>query len=64
MIPRLAALRELGVTAIELMPVATFPGERGWGYDGLYTSAPHAGLRRPGGVGAARRRGAPLRDSA
>ena len=34
MIPRLAALRELGVTAIELMPVATFPGDRGWGYDG------------------------------
>ncbi len=40
-VPRLAALRELGVTAIELMPVATFPGERGWGYDGLHTSAPH-----------------------
>ena len=28
------------MTAIELMPVATFPGERGWGYDGLYV-APH-----------------------
>ena len=27
-----------GVTAVELMPVATFPGERGWGYDGLYSS--------------------------
>jgi maltooligosyltrehalose trehalohydrolase len=40
-IPRLAGLRELGVTAIELMPVATFPGRRGWGYDGLYTSAVH-----------------------
>ena len=37
-IPRLARLRELGVTAIELMPVATFPGERGWGYDGIYLS--------------------------
>ena len=34
-------LRELGVTAIELMPVATFPGERNWGYDGLYIFAPH-----------------------
>lgn len=40
-IPRLAGLRELGVTAIELMPVATFPGNRGWGYDGLYPFAPH-----------------------
>lgn len=34
-IPRLAALRELGVTAIELMPVAQCPGERNWGYDGV-----------------------------
>jgi maltooligosyltrehalose trehalohydrolase len=39
---RLDYLRELGVTAIELMPVATFPGERNWGYDGVYSSAPHA----------------------
>ena len=39
--PRLGELRELGVTAIEVMPIATFPGERGWGYDGLYTFAPH-----------------------
>jgi maltooligosyltrehalose trehalohydrolase len=34
-IPRLAILRELGVTAIELMPVNQFPGERNWGYDGV-----------------------------
>src|SRR5439155_4033482 len=33
-IAKLPGLRVLGVTAIELMPVATFPGERGWGYDG------------------------------
>ena len=46
-VPRLAALRKLGVTAIELMPVATFPGERGWGYDGLYTSAPHPAYGGP-----------------
>jgi maltooligosyltrehalose trehalohydrolase len=46
-IPRLRALRELGVTAIELMPVATFPGERGWGYDGLYTYAPHRAYGGP-----------------
>ncbi len=31
-IPRLSALRELGVTALELMPVAQFPGTRNWGY--------------------------------
>jgi maltooligosyltrehalose trehalohydrolase len=40
-VPRLAGLRALGVTAIELMPVNTFPGRRGWGYDGLYAYAPH-----------------------
>src|SRR3569833_3897172 len=39
--PRLGERRERGVTAIEVMPIATFPGERGWGYDGLYTFAPH-----------------------
>ena len=49
-IPRLAALRELGVTAIELMPVATFPGSRGWGYDGLYTSAVHPVYGGPQGL--------------
>jgi maltooligosyltrehalose trehalohydrolase len=49
-IPRLRALRELGVTAIELMPVATFPGERGWGYDGLYTYAVHPAYGGPHGL--------------
>jgi maltooligosyltrehalose trehalohydrolase len=34
-IPRLAELRELGITTIELMPVAQFPGARNWGYDGV-----------------------------
>ncbi|YAF94085.1 MAG: malto-oligosyltrehalose trehalohydrolase [Nodularia sp. CChRGM 3473] len=38
-IPRLPDLRELGVNAIELMPVAQFPGERNWGYDGVYPFA-------------------------
>ncbi|HIC05281.1 MAG TPA: malto-oligosyltrehalose trehalohydrolase [Nitrospirales bacterium] len=33
---------EVGVTAIELMPVAQFPGTRNWGYDGVYPFAPHA----------------------
>jgi maltooligosyltrehalose trehalohydrolase len=49
-IPYLAELRELGVTAIELMPVATFPGNRGWGYDGLYTYAPHPAYGGPDGL--------------
>jgi maltooligosyltrehalose trehalohydrolase len=49
-VPRLADLRDLGVTAIELMPVATFPGTRGWGYDGLYTWAPHPAYGGPEGL--------------
>ena len=40
LIGRLDALVSLGVTAIELMPVADFPGERGWGYDGVNLFAP------------------------
>ena len=48
--PRLSGLRELGVTAIELMPVATFPGERGWGYDGLYNYAAHEAYGGPEGL--------------
>ena len=39
-IPRLDALKELGITAIELMPVGQFPGNRNWGYDGTYIFAP------------------------
>lgn len=35
-VPRLKELRELGITAIELLPVAQFPGRRNWGYDGTY----------------------------
>ena len=48
--PRLRKLRELGVTAIELMPVATFPGNRNWGYDGVYTFAPHHVYGGPEGL--------------
>ena len=44
---QLAALRELGVNAVELMPVADFPGERGWGYDGVYLSAAHRAYGGP-----------------
>ena len=49
-IPCLRRLRELGVTAVELMPVAAFPGERGWGYDGVYIYAPHAAYGGPEGL--------------
>lgn len=38
-IPELARLSDLGVTAIELMPVAQFPGARNWGYDGVFPFA-------------------------
>jgi maltooligosyltrehalose trehalohydrolase len=49
-IPRLAELRELGVTAIEVMPIATFAGDHGWGYDGVYTYAPHPAYGGPEGL--------------
>src|SRR3954447_10113117 len=41
-IGHLAGLRDLGVTAIEVMPIAEFPGRHGWGYDGVYLSAAHS----------------------
>ncbi|MCK8784051.1 malto-oligosyltrehalose trehalohydrolase [Roseomonas sp. NAR14] len=44
MLPRLAAL---GVTAVELMPIADFPGRRNWGYDGVLPYAPDAALGTP-----------------
>jgi maltooligosyltrehalose trehalohydrolase len=47
---RMPELAELGVTAVELMPVATFPGERGWGYDGVLTFAPHRAYGGPQGL--------------
>lgn len=43
----LARLVELGITAIELMPVAQFPGERNWGYDGVLPYAPQASYGSP-----------------
>ncbi len=38
-ISRLAPLRDLGVNSLELMPIAQFPGERNWGYDGVFPFA-------------------------
>ena len=48
----LGGLAELGIGAIELMPVADFPGERGWGYDGVYISAAHRVYGGPAGLAA------------
>jgi malto-oligosyltrehalose trehalohydrolase len=44
---RLDHLRELGVTAIELMPIADFPGRRNWGYDGVLAFAPDSSYGTP-----------------
>jgi len=46
-IGRLDYLARLGVTAIELMPVAAFPGKRNWGYDGVLPFAPDASYGAP-----------------
>ncbi|MCP5159053.1 MAG: malto-oligosyltrehalose trehalohydrolase [Gammaproteobacteria bacterium] len=46
-IPRLPELRELGVNALELLPVAQCPGDRNWGYDGVY---PWAAQHSYGGI--------------
>jgi maltooligosyltrehalose trehalohydrolase len=43
-LPELAAL---GITAIELLPLAAFPGDRSWGYDGVLLYAPDAAYGRP-----------------
>jgi maltooligosyltrehalose trehalohydrolase len=48
-IERLRALAELGITAIEVMPIAEFPGRHGWGYDGVYLSAAHSAYGGPDG---------------
>src|SRR5579875_1399552 len=49
-IARLDHLVELGVTHVELMPVAQFPGTRGWGYDGVDLFAPHHAYGGPLGL--------------
>jgi malto-oligosyltrehalose trehalohydrolase len=60
-IERLDDLRDLGVTAIELMPIADFPGRWNWGYDGVLPFAPDSAYGRPEDlkslVDAAHRRG-------
>ncbi len=49
-IEHLSGLRELGINAIELMPVAEFPGRHGWGYDGVYLSAAQSSYGGPEGL--------------
>jgi maltooligosyltrehalose trehalohydrolase len=49
-IGHLRELAEVGITAIELMPVAEFPGARGWGYDSVYLSAAHSAYGGPEGL--------------
>jgi maltooligosyltrehalose trehalohydrolase len=44
---RLDYLADLGITAVELMPVADFPGRRNWGYDGVFPFAPDSTYGRP-----------------
>lgn len=46
-IDRLPDLADLGITAIELMPIAHFAGNRGWGYDGVLPYAVHPAYGRP-----------------
>src|SRR5438445_1123165 len=45
--PRLTTLKDLGVTAIELMPLAQYSGDRNWGYDGVYAYAVQASYGGP-----------------
>ncbi len=49
-IPHLEELAELGITALELMPVAQFPGTRNWGYDGVYPFAAQNSYGGPAGL--------------
>ncbi|HEY9749003.1 MAG TPA: malto-oligosyltrehalose trehalohydrolase, partial [Allocoleopsis sp.] len=49
-ISRLADLKDLGINAIEIMPVAQFPGDRNWGYDGVYPFAVQDSYGGPEGL--------------
>lgn len=49
-IPRLDALKELGINAIEIMPIAQFPGSRNWGYDGVFPYAVQHSYGGPAGL--------------
>jgi len=47
---KLDYLKELGITAVEIMPAAQFPGARNWGYDGVYPYAPNSAYGSPDGL--------------
>lgn len=49
-VPYLDYLKKLGITSVELMPVAQFPGNRNWGYDGVYPFAPQNSYGGPKGL--------------
>lgn len=49
-IPHLDALKDVGITAVELMPVAQFPGSRNWGYDGVFLFAVQNSYGGPEGL--------------
>jgi maltooligosyltrehalose trehalohydrolase len=49
-IPYLDELKDLGITAVELMPVGQFPGNRNWGYDGAYPFAVQDSYGGPEGL--------------
>ncbi len=49
-ISRLEDLVELGITAIELLPIAEFPGQRNWGYDGVHPYAAQSSYGGPQGL--------------
>lgn len=49
-VEKIPHLRELGITAVEIMPVAQFPGNRNWGYDGVYPFAPQNSYGGPAGL--------------
>jgi maltooligosyltrehalose trehalohydrolase len=49
-VPRIEELLDLGITAIELMPIAQFAGQRGWGYDGVFPFAVQNSYSGPQGL--------------
>ena len=49
-IPRLDEIRDTGINSIEIMPVSQFPGERNWGYDGVYPFAVQNSYGGPEGL--------------
>jgi len=49
-IDKIPHLLELGITTVEIMPIAQFPGKRNWGYDGVYPFAPQNSYGGPAGL--------------